>query len=143
MNCNQSLTLKKDLAVAAVGRVMQGDIDTGKLDESRKEQINDYVELVAEGAFDTADSYDIKVEQTAERGDPRADQRKALKIRPLPNTKDLEVDMCLFQMDTIEGNEDSETGKMRLEYASCKTIIKNCDKTRQAQANQALMDIIG
>ena len=98
--------MKKDLAVAAVGRVMQGDIDTGKLDESRKEQINDYVELVAEGAFDTADSYDIKVEQTEEGVDPRADQRRALKIRPLPNTKDFEVDMCIFQMDGSKGNED-------------------------------------
>ena len=139
MNCNQSLTLKKDLAVAAVGRVMQGDINAGKLDESRKEQINDYVELVAEGALYTADSYDIKVEQTEERVDPRADQRRALKIRPLPNTKDFEVDMCIFQMDGSKGNED----EMLLEYASCKTIIKNCDKTRKKQANQALMDIIG
>ena len=47
--------------------------------------------------------------------------------------------MCLFQMDSSQGNED----EMLVEYASCKTIIKNCDKTRQAQANQALMDIIG
>ena len=122
---------------------MKLDVKAGKLDESRKDTMKEVVELIADDCMDSADSYDIKVEQTAERGDPRADQRKALKIRPLPNTKDLEVDMCLFQMDTIEGNEDSETGKMRLEYASCKTIIKNCDKTRQAQANQALMDIIG
>ena len=119
---------------------MKLDVKAGKLDESRKDTMKEVVELIADDCMDSADSYDIKVEQTAERGDPRADQRKALKIRPLPNTKDLEVDMCLFQMHTIE---DSETGKMRLEYASCKTIIKNCDKTRQAQANQALMDIIG
>ena len=58
------------------------------------------------GSLDSADSYDINVNQVSKRVDPKAAQRQALEFRQLPNTKDLEVDMCIFQMDAYIGNED-------------------------------------